>query len=306
MSVTDWQLDTKTLRTVRDFVRFGASQMANADIYFGHGTDNAWDEAVFLTLETLHLPYSLLDQIMEAALTESERATLLQHFDTRIRDRVPAAYLVGKAWFAGLPFIINENVLVPRSPIAELIEKQFSPWLLEPPQKILDLCCGSGCIGIAAATVFPEALVDLADISPEAVDVAWQNIDLHGMDERVQAIESDLFSDLQEEVYDLILCNPPYVDAEDMATMPEEYQREPALGLESGTDGLDFTRRLLVEARDHLTDNGLLVCEVGNSCYALEEAYPEVAFTWVDFEKGGHGVFIMTATELDALLDYDV
>jgi len=305
MSIEEWIQDARPLQTIRDFVRFGATKMAGAKIYFGHGTDNAWDEACFLVLEALEIPWTLTDQVLDAHLTLSEREQLLNLFDIRIRERLPAAYLLGKAYFAGLPFIVNESVLIPRSPIAELIEKRFAPWLTQPPQRILDLCTGCGCIGIAAALSFPDALVDLSDISPEAVDVAWQNIDLHDLEGRVQALESDLFSALDGEVYDLILCNPPYVDAEDLATMPKEYHHEPSRALGSGNDGLNFTRRLLAEVREHLSENGLLVCEVGNSWFALEAAFSDIAFTWVDFDRGGHGVFVMTAAELSSVDDLD-
>lgn len=300
MALDEWLRDTAPLSTIRDFVRFGATKMSNAGVYFGHGTDNAWDEACFLVLEALEFPWALIDQVLDAKLTITEKEHLLNLFDIRIRERIPAAYLLGKAWFAGLPFIVNEKVLIPRSPIAEMIENQFLPWLTQPPHRVLDLCTGSGCIGIATADRFPDAIVDLSDISPEAVDIAWQNIDQHGLEGRVQALESDLFDELNGEVYDLIICNPPYVNAEDLASMPKEYQYEPARALASGDDGLNFTRRLLAEAKDHLSDTGLLVCEVGNSWFALEAAFSDIAFTWVDFSRGGHGVFVMTAAELAA------
>ncbi len=301
MTTEQWRQDAQSLQTARDFVRFSATQMNKHGVYFGHGTDNAWDEALFMVMETLHLPWALVEQVLPCRLTDSERDALVELLQQRIEQRMPAAYLLGRAWFCGLPFVVNEHVLVPRSPIAELIEQQFAPWLGQTPEKILDLCTGSGCIGIACALAFPEAVVDLSDISPEAIDVAWQNIDLHDLEHRVQAKESDLFSALAGEQYDLIVCNPPYVDAEDIASMPDEYHHEPQLGLASGDDGLNFTRRLLAEAPQYLTENGLLVCEVGNSCEALEAAFPDTAFTWVEFERGGHGVFVLTARELAAI-----
>ncbi len=300
MLVDAWLKDIAPLTTIRDFIRFGATQMAAADVYFGHGTDNAWDEACFLVLESLGLPWALMDKVLDAKLSLPEQQQVLMLFAARIDERKPAAYLLGKAWFAGLPFVINENVLIPRSPIGEMIENDFAPWLSRPPLRVLDLCTGSGCIGIATALHFTEALVDLSDISPEAVDVAWQNIDFYGLEGRVQAIESDMFSALDGEVYDLIVCNPPYVDDEDLASMPPEFHHEPAQALGSGLDGLNFTRQLLEQVGQFLSDDGILVCEVGNSWYALEDAFPNIAFTWVDFERGGHGVFVMTAIELRA------
>jgi protein-(glutamine-N5) methyltransferase, ribosomal protein L3-specific len=286
------------LVSVRDYIRWGASQFTAAEVYFGHGTDNAWDEAVQLVAHAVHLPLPIHPDALDARLTLTERRDVVALLRRRIEERIPAAYLTGTAWFAGLPFQVDSRVLVPRSPIAELIEKHFSPWLTHAPEYILDLCTGSGCIGIACAYAFPEAAVDLSDISADALAVAQQNVEKHELQHRVRTIESDLFEALTELRYDLIVSNPPYVDAEDLADMPAEYRAEPELGLASGTDGLDFTRRLLREALDHLTDEGILIVEVGNSCVALEEAYPEIPFTWLEFERGGHGVFLLTAAQL--------
>lgn len=286
------------LISVRDFIRWGASQFNQAKVFFGHGTDNAWDEASQLVLHALHLMMPVDPQWLDARLTMVERQAVVALLQRRIQERIPAAYLTGQAWFAGLPFTVNERVLVPRSPIGELIERGFAPWLTTEPEYILDLCTGSGCIGIACAYAFPDAAVDLSDISQDALAVAQGNIDAHELSHRVRALESDLFSALPELRYDLIVSNPPYVDQEDLASMPAEFHAEPVLGLASGADGLDFTRRLLREAADHLTDDGLLIVEVGNSCVALEEAYPEVPFTWLEFERGGHGVFALTAQQL--------
>ena len=286
------------LISIRDYIRWGASQFNAAGLFFGHGTDNAWDEAVQLVLHALHLSLPLNPDVLDARLALAERKDVIALLRRRMDERIPAAYLTGTAWFAGLPFKVDERVLVPRSPIAELIEDQFAPWLLREPEYILDLCTGSGCIGIACAYVFPEAAVDLSDISLDALAVAQRNIDIHEVGHRVRAIESDLFNELTELRYDLIVSNPPYVDAEDLAEMPAEYRAEPALGLASGVDGLDFTRRLLREALDHLTEEGVLIVEVGNSCVALEEAFPELPFTWLEFRRGGHGVFLLTAAQL--------
>lgn len=286
------------LISVRDYIRWGASQFNAAELFFGHGTDNAWDDALQLVLHALHLPLPLNPDVLDTRLTLAERKEVVALLRRRIDERMPTAYLTGTAWFAGLPFRVDPRVLVPRSPIAELIENQFSPWLLQEPEYILDLCTGSGCIGIACAYAFPEAAVDLSDISRDALEVAQRNIDIHEVGHRVRAIESDVFDNLTELRYDLIVSNPPYVDAEDLAEMPAEYHAEPALGLASGVDGLDFTRRLLREALDHLTDEGVLIVEVGNSGVALEAAYPELPFTWLEFRRGGHGVFLLTAAQL--------
>lgn len=286
------------LVSIRDFFRWAASEFVAAKLFYGHGTDNPWDEAEQLVLHALHLNPPLADEWLDARLTRAEKARVVANIQRRIEERIPAAYITGQAWFAGMPFVVDERVLVPRSPIAELIEKQFAPWLSAEPQQILDLCTGSGCIGIACAYAFPDAEVQLSDISFDALAVAEENIHQHDLADRVFALQSDLFESLLGQRFDLIVSNPPYVDADDMASLPQEYHAEPELGLASGVDGLDFTRRLLAEAADHLTENGVLVVEVGNSWPALEEAYPGLPFTWVEFERGGHGVFVLNAADL--------
>jgi ribosomal protein L3 glutamine methyltransferase len=286
------------LLTLRDFIRWGASEFNAAKLYFGHGTDNAWDEAEQLVLHTIHLQPPLGDEWLSARLTLAERQAIMVNLQRRIDERIPAAYITGQAWFAGMPFVVDERVLVPRSPIGELIQKQFEPWLRKDPQQILDLCTGSGCIGIACAYAFPDAEVQLSDISYDALEVAEENIHQHGLHDRVFAMQSDLFANLAGQKFDLIVSNPPYVDEDDLATMPEEYHAEPAIGLGSGVDGLDFTRRLLQQAAEYLTDEGVLIVEVGNSWPALAAAYPELPFTWIEFERGGHGVFMLTAENL--------
>ncbi len=286
------------MTTVGDAIHLGAEFFEAAGLYFGHGTDNAWDESLSLVLYALSLPWDVDASVQERQLTEVEQYVIAALFERRIKERVPAAYLTGEAWFAGIPFHVDERVLVPRSPIAELIESEFAPWLSDAPQTILDLCTGSGCIGIACALYLPEAHVTLSDISTEALAVASQNIARYELEDRVEILESDLFNGLQQQRFDLIVSNPPYVDAEDLADMPAEYHHEPEIGLASGLDGLDFTRRLLSEAPDHLTEQGVLIVEVGNSWVALEEAYPEVPFLWLEFERGGHGVFLLTAQQL--------
>ena len=289
------------LLTLRDFIRWGTSEFKRADLFFGHGTDNAWDEAEHLVLHAIHLAPPLDTEWLGARLTRAERERVMENLHRRINERIPASYITGQAWFAGLPFVVDERVLVPRSPIAELIQKHFEPWLTFEPASILDLCTGSGCIGIACAYAFPDAEVQLSDISFDALAVAEENIQRHSVQDRVFAIQSDLFENLQGQQFDLIVSNPPYVDEDDLATMPPEYHAEPDIGLGSGSDGLDFTRRLLAEAKHYLTDDGLLVVEVGNSWVALEEAFPQLPFTWVEFERGGHGVFVLRKADLEML-----
>lgn len=287
------------LQTIRDYLRWGVSEFGRAGLFFGHGTDNAYDEARVLVSHVLNLPFDFEPNLLDARLAMFEREAILGLLKRRIDERVPAAYLTKEAWFGGLSFYVDERVLVPRSPIAELIAQDFEPWLSGTyPQRILDLCTGSGCIGIACAYQFEEARVDLADISLDAINVADINIARHELSDRVRAVQSDVFEWLEGEHYDLIVSNPPYVDAEDLADMPAEYHREPALGLASGPDGLDITRQILRNAAKYLNTGGVIVVEVGNSCVALDEAFPTVPFMWLEFERGGHGVFVMTKEQL--------
>ena len=286
------------LTTIRDWVRWAATEFERAQLFYGHGTDNAWDEAAAIVLWVVKTPWNKLGYVLDAKLTTAERTATLELIEKRMTTRKPTPYLTGEAHFAGLVFEVNESVLVPRSPIAEVIAHEFLPWIEQPPKRILDLCTGSGCIGIACAITFDDAQVDLSDISADAVALARRNIAKHGLESRVRALESDLFAQIPD-TYDLIVSNPPYVDAEDMASLPAEYRAEPKLALQSGNDGLDFTRRLLGEASKHLAPGGLLVVEVGNSWLALENAYPNIPFSWLEFENGGHGVFALTREQLD-------
>ncbi len=288
------------LRTIRDLIRWGASRFNAAGLHFGHGTDNAFSEASWLVLHALSLPLDLEGEWLDTRLTVAEREDAITLLQQRVELRKPAAYLTGEAWFCDLPFTVNESVLIPRSPIAELIRSGFAPWLPAEPARVLDLCTGSGCIGIACAYAFPDAEVVLSDISSDALSLAEANIARHGLNERVEAVRADLFDGLAEQRFDLIVSNPPYVDAEDMAALPPEYHHEPRLGLAAGDDGLDLVRRILADAPQYLSDDGVLVVEVGNSQPALEEAFPQVPFTWVEFEQGGHGVFVISRDELVA------
>ncbi|GMG87447.1 50S ribosomal protein L3 N(5)-glutamine methyltransferase [Biformimicrobium ophioploci] len=289
---------TSELHTVLDFIRWGASRFNEADLWFGHGTDNAWDDAVLLVMHGLHLPVGSKPEVLSANLTMDERKSVLCLLERRFKDRVPTPYITNEAWFCEMPFYVDERVLVPRSPIAELIQTGFGPWAKGELTSVLDLCCGSGCIGIATAAQYPDVEVTLSDISADALEVARVNVDMHHLADHMMLVESDLFNNLKGASFDLILCNPPYVDADDLAQMPPEYQAEPSLALGSGDDGLDFTRRLLREAPNHLHAEGVLICEVGNSWVNLEQAFPNVPFTWIEFEHGGHGVFAITREEL--------
>ncbi|TLX51036.1 50S ribosomal protein L3 N(5)-glutamine methyltransferase [Pseudoalteromonas ruthenica] len=291
-----------TLETINDWLRWATSQFSGHGLFFGHGTDNAWDEAVALVLPALHLPMDAPNTLLSSRLTTAEKLHLSVLIAKRINERTPVAYLTNQAYFAGMPFYVDERVLVPRSPFAELISQQFSPWVQEPENvmRILDMCTGSGCIAIALAQAFENALVDAVDISPDALAVADINIQDYQLQDRVLPILSDVFSGVGQEKYDLIIANPPYVDAEDMGDLPQEFHHEPELGLASGEDGLDVTRQLLANASQHLTDNGLLFVEVGNSMVHMEALYPEVPFTWLEFEQGGLGVFMISKADLDA------
>jgi len=291
--------DDDNLTTLRDLVRRGASMFNEAELFFGHGTDNALDEALQLVLHALHLDHTLPQSYLDAHLTGDEKARVLELFQQRIRERVPAAYLTGKAWFTGLEFDVSRDVLVPRSPIAELIEEQFSPWLdASGENAILDLCSGSGCIAIACAYAFPQAQVDAVDISEAALKIARVNVDRHHLHERVAVIASDLFDQLPPRQYDLIVSNPPYVSSDEYRELPPEYQHEPEIGLEAGSDGMDVVARILQDAAPYLAPGGIIIVEVGASADLLMARFPDIPFLWLDFEKGGDGVFLLTAEQL--------
>ena len=290
---------TAELASIIDFIRYGASRFSAAGLTFGHSHDNPIDEATHLVLASLHLPPDIPPAYGAGRLTVAERANVLELIERRVSERLPVAYLVGETWFAGLKFKSDRRALVPRSPIAELIESGFAPWLDERQiERALDLCTGSGCIGIALAEYNPDWRVDIADISAEALTLARENIAFQHVEGRVEAIQSDLFAALQGRRYDLIVSNPPYVTEDEYAALPGEYRHEPKLGPTSGADGLDLCLRLLAEAADHLTDDGLLIVEVGESEHALAALLPTVPFVWIEFKVGAMGVFALERREL--------
>ncbi len=288
------------LKTVRDCLRFAISRFNEAGIFFGHGSDNAYDEAAYLVLHTLHLPLDRLDPFLDSALTRPEIDAVLDVIAQRVEQRLPAAYLTHEAWLAGHRFYVDERVIVPRSFFAELLDEQMVPWVdnAESIGSVLDLCTGSGCLAILAALAFPNAAVDAADISRDALDVARRNVDDYGLQDRVRLVESDLFAKLGGRQYDLIISNPPYVNAESVAALPPEYLHEPRLALGSGPDGLDATRAILRDAAAHLTPDGVLAVEIGHNRAALEAAYPDTPFTWLEVEAGQDFVFLLHREDL--------
>ena len=292
--------DTESLITVRDWLRFAVSRFNEAKLFFGHGSDNAFDEAAYLILHTLHLPLDRLDPFLDASLTHGESEEVQAVIERRVRERLPAAYLTHEAWLGEHRFYVDERVIVPRSFIAELLREQLVPWLDNPDEvgSVLDMCTGSGCLAILATLAFPHAHVDAVDLSKDALDVAARNIADYGLQDRIECIESDLFAALDGRTYDVILSNPPYVNAESVTTLPPEYQAEPALALGSGEDGLDATRQILAKAKTHLKPGGLLVVEIGHNRDALEAAYPTLPFTWLDTESGDQFVFMLRREDI--------
>ncbi len=288
-----------TLSTIRDYIRWAASCFTEAELCFGHGSATALDEAAALVLHTVRQPYNLADAYLQSVLTLTERQAVLDRVDRRINERIPAAYLTHEAIFAGLAFYVDERVLVPRSPIAELIEQRFAPWVEEEQvERILDLCTGSGCIAIACAYAFSGADIDAVDLSEDALAVAELNVAKHKMDDAVSLYRSDLFKELPETRYDIIVSNPPYVALEEWEQLPAEFRAEPDMGFKGGHTGLDLVLRILVDADRYLTEQGILVVEVGSSAETLQSMFPDVPFYWLNFERGGDGVFLLTAEQV--------
>ncbi len=293
-------VETDELLTIQDLLRWGACRFTEAGLHFGHGTDNAFDEAAWLVADALKMSPELITDYGQCRVTSTERGAVITLLAQRIEERRPAAYLTGRTWFAGLEMIVSDQVMVPRSPLAELVSHGFAPWT-EPSDvgRVLDLCTGSGCIGIAAAMHLPDADVDLADISPAALRIAMRNRALHGLEDRVRIIESDLFAAIDDEaVYDIIVSNPPYVAAAELESLPAEYRHEPQLAFAAGQSGLDLVLRILRDAPDFLGDDGLLIVEVGSAAETLQDRFPELHLTWLEFEHGGDGVFLMRRQEL--------
>jgi ribosomal protein L3 glutamine methyltransferase len=289
------------LRTIRDLLRFAISQFNQASLHFGHGCANAYDEAAYLILKTLHLPLDQLEPFLDARLLDDECKQVLTMIDRRVTQRTPAAYLTHEAWLGDYSFYVDERVIIPRSFIAELLQTQLSPWITDPDAifSALDLCTGSGCLAILMAHGFQNAHIDAIDISTQALEVAHKNVQGYGLEDRIQLIESNLFSALSEKKYNLIISNPPYVNAASMAELPQEYQHEPHNALASGLDGLDATRIILQNAAQYLTDDGLLLVEIGHNRAVLEQAYPQLPFTWLETSAGDEFVFLLRRDQLD-------
>lgn len=288
------------LKTLRDVLRWTTSQFSAAELFYGHGNADAFNDALQLILHSLHLPNNEFPELFaDARLTQAEKQAIASLVERRITDRVPVPYLINEAWFAGLPFYVDERVLIPRSPFAELIQDQFMPWLIDPDSvvSILDLCTGGGCIAIACAEAFPDAHIDAIDISADALAVANINIKKHDLNDQVMTIHSDLWSALEQQKYDLIVSNPPYVGADEMATLPAEYRHEPHSALEAADNGLALVEKILVRAAEFLTPEGLIFVEVGNSDLNVMEKWPDIEFMWLDFDYGGHGVFCLNRSQ---------
>ncbi len=293
-------LAANELLTIRDWIRYAVSQFEASDVFYGHGTDNAYDEAVWLIMSGLHLPMDTLNNFLDARITADERIKLANFIEQRITKHTPTAYLLKEAWLQGLKFYVDERVLIPRSFIAELLSDGLNSWIEFPEmvESAADICTGSGCLGILLASVFPNAEIDVIDISQDAIDVANINIANYNLQEQVTAIKSDMFTALKGKKYDLIISNPPYVDAPSMATLPQEYQNEPQLALGSGDAGLDHTHTILREAANYLNDDGILIVEIGHNREALEAAYPNIIFNWLEVSSGNEFVFLLTKSQL--------
>lgn len=292
--------DRQELQTLRDLIRYGVSRFNEARVALGHGSDNAWDEAVYLVLHGLHLPPDTLDPFLDARVTAEERARVLTLIDRRVTERLPAAYLTEEAWLSGHRFYVDSRVIVPRSPISELLDQGLSPWVRDPfsVTRALDMCTGSGCLAILTALAFPSAQVDAVDVSPDALEVARRNVDDYGLQTRLTLHHSNLFDALPSAAYDVIVCNPPYVNSQSMAELPDEYRHEPSLALAGGTDGMDLVRRILQAAPQYLSAEGVLVLEIGHERDFFEAAFPELEPVWLDTENASDQILLLTREQL--------
>lgn len=288
------------LLTLRDLIRYGVSRLNAAQVALGHGSDNAWDETVYLVLHALHLPLGTLEPFLDARVLDEERNRVLDLIDRRVTERVPAAYLTNEAWLRGHRFYVDARVIVPRSPIAELLDEGLSPWVQDAQavDSVLDMCTGSGCLAILSALAFPYAQVDAVDVSPDALEVARRNVDDYGLADRLALHQSDLFDSLPERQYDVIVCNPPYVNSGSMDVLPQEYRHEPQLALAGGADGMDLVRRILQAAPRYLSENGVLVLEIGHERDFFEAAFPELSPVWLDTEQASDQLLLLTREQL--------
>jgi ribosomal protein L3 glutamine methyltransferase len=288
------------LKTVRDVIRYAVSRFNDAQLAFGHGSDNAWDEAVYLVLSTLHLPLDTLDPFLDARLLEDEKKKCVSLIELRVKKRVPLAYLTGEAWLQGHRFLTDKRVIVPRSPISELLAEHLEPWVDDPEnvQHVLDLCTGSGCLAILAALAFPNAQVDAVDLSDHAIRLAQRNVDMYQLGERVNVLQGDLYTPLKKQRYDVIVCNPPYVNSTTMAQLPSEYQHEPSLALAGGDDGMDIIRTILDQAAAHLSDDGFIVLEIGNEYENFVNAFPALNPVFLETAEGDDSVLLLTREQL--------
>ena len=288
------------LLTLRDLIRYGVSRLNAAGVALGHGSDNAWDEAVYLVLHALHLPLDTLEPFLDARVLDKERARVLDLIDRRVTERLPAAYLTNEAWLRGHRFYVDQRVIVPRSPIAELLDQGLAPWVADPAEvgRVLDMCTGSGCLAILGALAFPHAQVDAVDVSSDALEVARRNVEDYGLEDRLALHQSNLFESLPAQRYDVIICNPPYVNSGSMDVLPEEYRHEPQLALAGGADGMDLVRRILEAAPRYLSENGVLVLEIGHERPFFEAAFPELSHMWLDTEQASDQILLFTREQL--------
>jgi ribosomal protein L3 glutamine methyltransferase len=295
-----YQSARQELLTLRDLIRYGVSRLNAAEVALGHGSDNAWDEAVYLVLHALHLPLDTLEPFLDARVLTEERSRVLDLIDRRVTERVPAAYLTNEAWLRGHRFYVDKRVIVPRSPIAELLDEGLSPWVQDAQavDNVLDMCTGSGCLAILSAMAFPYAHVDAVDVSSDALEVARRNVDDYGLADRLELHQSNLFDSLPERQYDVIVCNPPYVNSGSMDVLPQEYRHEPHLALAGGTDGMDLVRRILEAAPRFMSADGVLVLEIGHERDFFEAAFPELSPVWLDTAEASDQLLLLTREQL--------